>query len=273
MEKIIHHTTCSGLDWLNAPPFLSVEGVLSFSEGESFKRNRYRSVRRFEAGGRYYFLKQFYHFPWKKQFSHVLMRKGSEAFLEWSSIHIVKNLGIPTLEAVAWGERFEWGLEKGGFLITKELPSKTRVEEFLKTLNRGNASLKQKIIDKIALYTRLLHENFYFHKDLYLGHFLIDAYSPENFEIYLIDLQRLQKHHFLAEHFRIKDLASLHFSIPENTLSRTFQLRFLKKYLRVDKLLKQHKRMICRILQKSKRIAKHTEKLLKKRHESDSTRK
>ncbi|MBN2145103.1 MAG: hypothetical protein JW774_10810 [Candidatus Aureabacteria bacterium] len=268
MEKIIIHPSFSNLSWLHEGIFLSVADILSFSEGTCYKQNRYRSVRRFEKDGNFYFLKQFHHVPLSKQIRNILFSRHSEAFLEWNHLDLVKNLNIPTLDPVAWGEDFRWRLEKGGFLITKESPATIRVESFLKSLSPAQNKWREKIVDTIADYTRCLHENSYFHKDLYLGHFLIDPRSEDDFDIYLIDLQRLQKHRILAEHYRIKDLASLYFSVPENSLSRTFQLRFLKKYLKVKRLTKQHKKWITRILKKSGKIARHTIKLLRKRNTS-----
>jgi hypothetical protein len=260
LEKIVLNSAYASVPWPWEHPLKSVQAALRFSGGERFKQNRYRAVRRIEVQGHGFFIKQFFRFPLTKHIKNFFCfwNRSSESILEWNNIERVRAWGIPTLTQVARGEHFFCGIEWGGFLITEELPTKTRLENFLKEFPKGKSTLKRNIVKTVADYARILHAQNYFHKDLYLGHFFIEQLSSESFRIFLIDLQRLAPHTWLREHFKIKDLASLHFSIPKGSVSRADQLRFIKWYLGEHKLQPAHKKLIQNILKKSRRIETHT---------------
>jgi len=267
VEKIVLNPVYDSIPWPWEHPLKSVQTAVYFSGGECFKQNRYRAVRRMEVHTRGFFIKQFFRFPLTKHIKNFFCfwNRQSESALEWDNIERVRSWGIPTLTQVARGEYFVFGIERGGFLITEELPAKIRLENFLKAFPKGEPSLKRRIVKTLADYTCTLHKQNYFHKDLYLGHCLIELLSPASFRIFLIDLQRLAHHRWRREHFKIKDLASLHFSIPKGSVSRTDQLRFMKNYLGENKLQPAHKKLIQKLLKKSLQIERHTIKLLQKK--------
>ena len=112
-----------------------------------------------------------------------------------------------------------------------------------------------------ALVARL-HSNGFQHRDLYACHFLEGRDSP----LVLIDLARVRQTRRLSKRRRVKDLAALHYSLSRY-LRAPLLLRLFFEYLRLEylqlddcgqhRLEKRERRLLRRILRKSRRISRH----------------
>ena len=104
------------------------------------------------------------------------------------------------------------------FLLTEELAGYEELQDFLRRRfpPRSPAAADRdpelrRIIGEVAEIVRRLHAAGYNHRDLYCCHFLIKEPAPGQFDIRLIDLQRVQRRRWLRRRWIVKDLAQLAF--------------------------------------------------------------
>ena len=246
--------------------WFSFGDIMKEQQGVLYKKNQYRSVVKITAEEKDLFLKHHY--------------QGGRCFWalrEWQNIFRLKALGIKTVIPVAMAQR-----DKESFIITESLEPMDRLEDVI-----DNASLsarqKKMLIYRLARLTRKLHRNRLFHKDFYAGHIFVKpkaSVSSEgglagednkgDFDLYLIDLQRLREHILCQGRWQIKDLASLNFSVTSGFIKNSDKIRFLKYYWNGIPLpRRQRRKIIQKIMTKTERIARHTEKLLQRRKKKD----
>jgi tRNA A-37 threonylcarbamoyl transferase component Bud32 len=125
------------------------------------------------------------------------------------------------------------------------------VEDMAMVLKSGHPSLQDKVwlgavIDKIAQYTKLLHDEGFVHGDLKLRNILVNfRIDPE---VYIIDCpDGSVKKGAMFDRGVIKDLACLDRTASEY-LSQGQRLKFYKQYRGVKKLDAVEKMQISRIL-------------------------
>jgi heptose I phosphotransferase len=206
-------------------------------EGEVFKRIQNRRTFRVERSGHRFFLKCHQGVGWreilKNLFSLRLPVLG--AGNEWQAIHRLRELGVETMQPVAYG-REGWnpaGLRS--LLVTEELRDCVSLEKYSENWKLEPPSLLQKraLIRRLAMIARVLHENGVNHRDFYICHFLIrlpwDG-SDANLHLYLIDLHRVQRRRRTPRRWVVKDLGSLWFSAMELGLTRSDLWCFIQEY-------------------------------------------
>lgn len=231
------------------------ETIMDISDGQMYKKNKLRSVHRIEYKGKAFFLKR-----------HFSKSRVSWAWREWQNIYKLRALGIGTMDPVALGQRND---TNQSFLITKSLEENMRLEDCIPSycsgkLNSAEIIQKRMLIKELAHLASKLHDNNLFHKDFYSGHIFLKR-KDNAFNLKLIDLQRLCSHNIGTDHWRVKDLASLNFSCPDEYISSADRLRFLKHYLGEDRFRKYKKKYFYKVKDKTEKIEKHTVKLLAKR--------
>ena len=116
-----------------------------------------------------------------------------------------------------------------------------------------NLKMRRAFIARLASFVRKFHETNYRHRDLYFSH----IFHSDSGEFYLIDLARAFKPVALAERFRKKDIAQVHYSAPAKYFSRTDRLRFYLGYTGRRKLTKKDKVFVRKVINKAKRMARH----------------
>ena len=86
---------------------------------------------------------------------------------------------------------------------------------------------------------------------MYCCHFLIQrAGRPAQFDIRLIDLQRVQRRRWLRRRWIVKDLAQLAYSAPRDRVGCKEQVALLHHYFGVRKLRRRDKRLIGAVMRK-----------------------
>jgi len=234
-------------EWQNKDLF---ETVLSL-QGEEFRNMDGRRTLRFEMLGKSYFAKLYSGIGWPRIIKSLLsFRKPPvlSAANEWKAIRKLEELGVSTMTLVGYGERGRSPAHRQSFIITEDLVQTESLEDFCRDWkeNPPNFRLKRALIKKLAQISRQLHDNGINHRDFYLCHFLLDISSgrenldPENLNLYLIDLHRVQFRRQLPFRWRLKDLAALYFSSMEIGLTVRDLYRFICIYsdqpLRIDLL-------------------------------------
>jgi len=191
----------------------------------------------------------------------------SNAGLEWKAISELRNFGIQTMPALAMGEKFRWKFwEKQSFLLTEEIKNGKSLEKILETQPGLSFKSRKKLAERIGDIGRKLHSAGFVHRDFYLGHFYVVGDLNDQYQLHLIDLQRVMPGAKIYNRWSLKDISALYFSsLPLKEISRTDRLRFLFSYLEIKSLDRKSRQFIYKIMMKSYRIEKHTEKLIKRR--------
>ena len=191
----------------------------------------------------------------------------TEARLEWEAIECLASNGLRAVPVIAMGERVRWGFwERGSLLMTAELPGGESLEELLGRTSTLPLSVRVELAQRAGWLARRMHMAELVHRDFYLGHIYMVGDLRHGYRLHLLDLQRVMHGARMYNRWAVKDITSLHFSsIPVTVIHNSDRMRFLCAYLRIDTLDEQARRFAFRVLRKSTRVARHTEKLLERR--------
>lgn len=168
--------------------------------------------------------------------------------------------GIGVMDLVAYGEELSHDGRLESFVLTEELHGYTPLDDFLPQRfprprldrsRRGHRDL-QKLIRQVASAARAFHQAGYNHRDFYCCHLFIREPARGQFQIKLIDLQRVQRRRHFRRRWLVKDLAQLAYSAPPEWIKCTHRLAFMRHYLGVTKLRCCDKRLIRQILAKQR---------------------
>jgi heptose I phosphotransferase len=221
--------------WHGKDPFVEVERL----QGEVYRELEARRTLRTEVDGRGYFVKIHRGIGWREILKNLLTAKAPVlgAGQEWRAIQRLHEVGVPTMTAVAYGERGSNPAAQHSFIITQELAPTTSLEDFTALWHEQPPApaLKRALIAEVARMTGDMHRAGVNHRDCYICHFLLHTDRPVqagDFRLSLIDLHRAQVRAQTPRRWRDKDLAGLYFSALDIGLTRRDKLRFLKGYFR-----------------------------------------
>ena len=161
-------------------------------------------------------------------------------------------LGIPVMPLVAYGERLAPDGRLESFLVTEELAGYEELQAFLRRRFPPRPAAGpprpelRRIVLAVAEIVRRLHEAGYNHRDLYCCHFLIHEPAAGEFDIRLIDLQRVQRRRWFRRRWIVKDLAQLAYSAPRDRVGCKDQVALMRHYFGVRKLRRRDKRLLRR---------------------------
>tara|TARA_R110001606_G_scaffold399282_1_gene583447 strand:+ start:52794 stop:53609 length:816 start_codon:yes stop_codon:yes gene_type:complete len=219
--------------WAGRDAFRQVEEL----QGEVFRELEARRTLRTEVAGQGYFVKIHRGVGWAEILKNwlTLKRPVLGADQEWKAIGVLTAAGVPTMTAVAFGERGVNPANLHSFIITEELAPTVSLEDFSQDwlVNPAPPTLKRALIIEVARMTRNMHGAGVNHRDCYICHFLLHTDrqpTAENFKLSLIDLHRAQIRNKVPRRWRDKDLAGLYFSALNIGLTRRDKLRFLREY-------------------------------------------
>jgi heptose I phosphotransferase len=140
--------------------------------------------------------------------------------------------------------------------MTEELRGFTQLDHFLRqrfvpAVERTQADARlTSLALAVADVARRFHTAGFNHRDFYCCHFFIQESCDGRFAVRLIDLQRVEQRRRWRARWIIKDLAQLAYSAPGERVTRTLRMRFIKRYLGVNRLGPAEKRIVRRILRR-----------------------
>ncbi|MDR2238985.1 MAG: lipopolysaccharide core heptose(I) kinase RfaP [Zoogloeaceae bacterium] len=207
-------------------------------QGDVLRELEGRRTLRTEIDGRGYYVKLHRGIGWRRIFENlaVARRPVLGAGHEWRAIRRLRELGVDTMQAVAFGQRGANPARQESFIITEELAPTISLEDYCRdwAAQAPPPALKRALIARVADMTGRMHRGGMNHRDCYLCHFLLHtepAPAPAALRVSLIDLHRAQVRPTPApRRWRDKDLAALYFSSLEIGLTRRDRLRFLRAY-------------------------------------------
>ncbi len=210
------------------------------TQGEIFRDFKGRKTLRFEHEGKGYFLKIHPGIGWGEIVKTLLNFKipvlGAKD--EHDAILALERIGVQTMTIAGYGVRGSNPASMQSFIITEEIEASISLEDLV--LNKKDYPLtvrmKRSLIRKVAEISRTMHQNGVNHRDFYLCHFLLpvkwlqDETNPSDPPLYVIDLHRTQVRERLPKRWLEKDLAGLHFSSMDASLTFRDHLRFISVY-------------------------------------------
>ena len=209
-------------------------------DGRVYREQDGRKTLRFTLEGKSYFAKFHHGIGWKGIIKNLLQLRlpviGAQT--EWRAIQRLQQLGIKTMHLVGYGKRGWNPARLKSFVITEELANTISLEDFCRDWPTSPPSyaLKRALINKVAEIARALHEHGINHRDFYICHFLLDISAgreridPNDLNLYIIDLHRMQIRRHIPRRWRVKDIAGLYFSSMDIGLTQRDILRFLGYY-------------------------------------------
>lgn len=182
----------------------------------------------------------------------------SSGRVEAFNIASLEQTGIDAMRLVAYGEKLHADGLLESFVLTQELAGHLQLDRFLRErFDRPAAGRRSTpdhhlsaLLQAVAAVAARFHDRGFNHRDLYCCHFFIHEPAPGQFQVNLIDLQRVERRRWFRHRWVIKDLAQLAYSAPRDRISRTRQMAFIKRYLGVRRLQPIHKRLIRAVLAK-----------------------
>ena len=180
--------------------------------------------------------------------------RSSKARCEYINYAAFEQMGIRCADRLACGEQRDWlGRLRRAFIITKAVPETLTLVEFVAKhcSDRSEASLRlrQKLLHEVAALTRRLHDNSFYHRDLFWRNILVSWQPPEDPVLWCIDCPRGGFDRWSPRRKRrpLEDLGSLdHGAVLHCT--RRERLQFVKAYLGKSRLDKEAKDLVRRIL-------------------------
>ena len=219
--------------WRERDPFEAVEAL----DGKVYRELDGRRTLRTEVDGRGYFVKIHRGIGWGEIAKNLITAKLPVlgAGKEWEAIERLHEVGVPTMTAVAYGERGSNPAEQHSFIVTEELAPTESLEDTSINwrVDPPEPRLKRAFIAEVARLVGMMHRAGVNHRDCYICHFLLHLDKPvtaDDFKLSVIDLHRAQTRRVITPRWRNKDLAALYFSALDIGLTRRDKLRFLKGY-------------------------------------------
>jgi heptose I phosphotransferase len=234
MSELTLRPPLAGL-WAGRDPFEAAAALARSAAGGDLVRDiEGRRTLRFELAGRGYYLKLQRGVGWLRiagEFAR-LRRPVLGAANEWHAIEACHALGVPTMDAVAYGERGRGPAHRESFLVTAAIEPAVDLDTYTRHWRREPppVALKRALIREVARIARRMHEGGMNHRDFYLCHFLLEADAPGAPHVFVIDLHRAQMRPRTPRRWRDKDLAALYFSALDIGLTPRDKLRFLREY-------------------------------------------
>jgi heptose I phosphotransferase len=245
--------------WAGKDAFAAVEAL----QGQVYRELEGRRTLRTEVAGRGYFVKIHRGIGWGEIVKNLLTAKLPVlgARQEWQAISRLHEVGVPTMTAVAYGERGSNPAAQHSFIVTEELAPTTDLEQLSANWVQQppEVRLKWALIAEVAKMTGAMHRAGVNHRDCYICHFLVHTDRPvtaEDFRLSLIDLHRAQVRVATPSRWRDKDLAALYFSALDIGLTRRDKLRFLKGYFQMPlrQILSDEARLLTWLARKANKL-------------------
>lgn len=226
--------------WATGDPFDHAAELARGAQPDQIRRDvEGRRTLRFELDDCGYYLKWQKGIGWGRIAGEVL--RGRRPVLgagdEWRAIEACHALGVPTMNALAYGERGSAWAHRESFLVTEAIEPAIDLDSYTRewAQNPPAPALKHALIRAVADIAGTMHRNGLNHRDFYLCHFLLRTDpkpTPDKVKLAIIDLHRVQIRQTTPQRWRDKDLAALYFSALNIGLTTRDRLRFLRIYFR-----------------------------------------
>ncbi len=182
-------------------------------------------------GGSIYF-KRYVYTRYKKW--RYLLRPGKAA-TEVFGYRQLAELGIPTLEVLAFSEQRRWGRLVSACIVTRGIENSRDLEEYAQGEWAGldparRSQVAAAIRDRLLQQIHTAHRHGFFHQDLYWRNLLVVDGDDGELEIHWIDCPRARFQRLRRRHAQLVDLSTLG-RVAGRYLSPRFRLDALRRFL------------------------------------------
>ncbi len=203
-------------------------------EGEVYRQVKSRKTISTVIAGKSYFIKMHHGVGWREILKNILVFKSAAlgAKQEYKAIREMEKAGILVPQVSAYATYGVNPAKICSFIITKRIYYQYDLEKLCQAWPAHPPSFlfKRRLICRVAEIARKMHEAGMNHRDFYLCHLLLDGRSEIDFDLYLIDLHRVQIRKKVPLRWRAKDLSGLYFSAMGIGLTRRDEYYFLVQY-------------------------------------------
>jgi len=265
---------------LESAPFHSFESIWNFSNGETIKQIKARSVIRFEI--RHHDIKRTFYI--KRHNSEFIglsrlfprlfpRRRLSQGKLEFENIYDFRINNLPTVVPVAAGEKFSHFFWAKSFIITEDFSPFISLESLLENRPQflsgpKGENRKRILLKEIAVLARRMHQNGFNHRDFNATHILLNYNKGSDIpQIALFDFQRVEKRKYFRFRWKIKSIARLNYTLPDEIFNIKDKVYILLSYKNINKFNFIDRIQWFWIERKTAKIKRHTEKIMTKRAE------
>ena len=160
--------------------FASLDAIFALN-GLLVSKAPISEVIRVELEGRAYYVKRY----WRGGKGLRRWMGTPRIVCEYSNLQLFQSWQIPTPTIVAWGAQYRWGIFRRGALVSLELAD---CNDMASLAFQDHPLLKDKhwlsqLAEKIATYTRILHQHRFTHNDLKWRNMLVNSQG----QVFFID--------------------------------------------------------------------------------------
>ena len=174
--------------------------------------------------------------------------RGSTGLRAWIAGNGLRTRGVPVPEPLALVEVRKRGWRESFFAMEALEPGQELDRSILKGWE--NLEGKKRFVQTFARWLSRLHQMNLYHKDMKACNIVV-LRKAGRWDFYLLDLEDVRLDGKVNEKKLFRNLLQLNTSIPKS-LSRTDRLRFLKAYLRMNPIVRDTKRFVHRLGERSK---------------------
>ena len=212
------------------------------------------------------YLKRYSRLPLAEQLKYLWSQRsrGGPAKAESDYIRRLARIGVASMDEVAHGVERPGLFPSRSFIVTRAIEGESLEKLANRCVDNPNdrplPRERHEIIRQLAFLVRRLHEEKFFHRDLYLCHIFLARNADGEIVLRLIDLARMIERPFLTRRWTINDLAALEYSSPAPLVTRADRLRFLYYYGRAaDGRLSEFwlRQTMRQVRQRVRKMARH----------------
>ncbi len=200
--------------------------------GQRVSRSSNSSCFRFQLDdGEVVYFKRYVYPP--KRWLEFMLRPGKAAVEVWAYAAL-QQLGIPTLDVVAFGEQRVFGTLVASFIVTREVPYSQDLRRYGSEVwyhlpREERQRIYREIAGKLVEQVRTAHAANFFHHDLKWRNILLQEEGSSLTPVW-IDAPRASRMHLRRRRGAVVDLSGLA-RIAISLLSKYDRMRFVWKYL------------------------------------------
>lgn len=168
-----------------------------------------------------------------------------EAAREWRKMLLLRTHNFLTAVPIAVGQLQRAGIVTSSFLLQQEIPGGLPTDDYI-VQRLASAPLQRKwgLCKKLGELARAFQDAGFIHKDFYLKHIFV-VERADDWDLYLIDLQRVLGPRTHRQRWYLKDLSALaHSARRRGKLSLPNILRIYRGYARTTTLQAADKQFI-----------------------------
>jgi hypothetical protein len=178
-----------------------------------------------------------------------------EAAREWRKILLLHSHNFLTAVPIAVGQLRQAGIVTCSFLLQQEIPGGLPADDYIvQRLASAPPERKWRLFKKLGEWARTFQDAGFIHKDFYLKHIFV-VERDDDWDLYLIDLQRVLGPRAHRQRWYLKDLSALaHSARRRGKLSLPNILRIYQGYAGITKLRATDKQFIGNVWRRVRKL-------------------